>query len=156
MRKRALLTIRWRLSLALFMRPADVTIPRCALPSGGAKAEQGDGLLGGVDEVAQLRAGKRFVSEVMVALDIFVPEARFDLFCTRDASQRRECTGRWVERFSRIVVRADANTRIGPLAARRGQLDEAVVVHPQHGDPCGHVFQSAIGLEPVQRPAGQP
>ena len=64
-----------KIALALFVAPADVAIPWCALPGGGAKAEQGDGLLGAVDEIAQLRPGKGLVSEVMVALDILVPEA---------------------------------------------------------------------------------
>jgi hypothetical protein len=59
-----------KIALALFVAPADVAIPWCALPGGGAKAEQGDGLLGAVDEIAQLRPGKGLVSEVMVALDI--------------------------------------------------------------------------------------
>ena len=28
-------------------------------------------------------------------------------------------------------------------------------MHPQHGDPRGHVFESRVGLVPVEHPAGQ-
>jgi hypothetical protein len=65
-----------QVSAMLFMRSADVAIARCAHPGCGAEAEQGDGLPCRVDPVAQLRAGQRRVAKVMVALDVFVPEAR--------------------------------------------------------------------------------
>jgi hypothetical protein len=53
------------------------------------------------------------------------------------------------------MTRKSGSRPIGSFAAGRGQRDESVVVHPQHGDPGGHVFQSAVGLVPHQCLAGQ-
>ena len=63
------------IAFALLVTPADVTISWGCLPSGGTEAEQGDRLFCGVDEIALLGTGKRFIAEVMVVLDIFVPKA---------------------------------------------------------------------------------
>ena len=61
--------------LALLMAPTDKALTRCALPGGGTKAKQGDGLVPGIDEVAQLRAGQRRVTKIVVAFDILIPQA---------------------------------------------------------------------------------
>jgi hypothetical protein len=45
------------------------------LPGGGAKAEQGNRLCLTEEDVAQLGAGKGFLAEIVVAVDVFVPQA---------------------------------------------------------------------------------
>ena len=55
--------------------PADEAVTGAHFPGGGREAEQGEGeAAGGVDEVAQLGAGESGEPEVVVALDVFVPE----------------------------------------------------------------------------------
>ena len=108
------------LSLALFVAPADITVPRCTHPGGGTEAEQGDGLVRRVDEITQLGAGKGLVPEVMVALDQLVPQARFGFFAHALQHQRLEGPGGFLERLSRIAEGADAHALIGSFAAGRG------------------------------------
>ncbi len=63
-RKAGIVDDQMEMAFALFVTPADVTISRCALPSGGAKAEQGNRMVCGVNKISQLGTGKRLVAEV--------------------------------------------------------------------------------------------
>ena len=64
----------WEISLTLIVAPADIALPWSRLPSGGAKAEQGDPLCLREDDISYFRAGKWFMAELVVALSIFVPK----------------------------------------------------------------------------------
>ncbi len=64
-------------------------------------------------------------------------------------------TGRLADRLTGIGTCGDSDRCIGRLATRWGKCDESVVLHPQHGDPGGHLFQSTIDLVPCQCPTGQ-
>ena len=55
--------------------PAGETVARVGFPGGGAEAEQSQQeAVGGVDEVAQMRAQRLAIAQVVVALDELVPE----------------------------------------------------------------------------------
>ncbi len=56
--------------------PADEAVAWGSLPSGGAKAEQGERqAVTGADEVAHLGPGQVLVAEIVVAVDELVPQA---------------------------------------------------------------------------------
>jgi hypothetical protein len=61
--------------LALLMAPADKLIARRALPSGGAKAQEGDQAVIGTDPIAQLRTGEGLEAKIVVAVNEFIPPA---------------------------------------------------------------------------------
>ena len=61
--------------------------------------------------------------------------------------------GRGREQRRLGVGSEDDGLRRAPLPPRRRQLDEAVAVHGQHGDPGHHVLEPAVGLEPADAPA---
>src|ERR1039457_5068339 len=65
-----------QVALSLICRPTDELIPGFDLPGARAEAQGGDDVAGGAHEVAQLRPGHELMSEVMVALDIRVPQQR--------------------------------------------------------------------------------
>src|SRR3990172_13252706 len=60
----------------LIARPTDDLIPGFNLPGARAEAKGGYDVAGGAHEVAQLRAGHQLMPEVMMALDIRVPQQR--------------------------------------------------------------------------------
>ena len=133
-------------SLALFKGPADVPVPGRHLPSGGAEAQCGHEAIAGVDEIAHLGSWKRFVPEVMVSLDQFVPKSGTSSPPHDRERQFSKGTGREANRFSRLRSRcqtgSDASVSVDIL--RRGQRDQSVAVHAKHGDPAGHVLPAAV------------
>ena len=58
----------------LLARPANELIARLGLPGAGTEAHQGNDLIRGAHEVAQLRSGHELMTEVMMALDVRIPE----------------------------------------------------------------------------------
>ena len=54
--------------------PADVIIPGGNLPCRGGEAQKGEDLTFRFDEVPELRAGQGRIAEVMVPVDVFVPQ----------------------------------------------------------------------------------
>src|ERR1019366_5649482 len=63
-----------QMALALLAAPADGLIARLGFPGAGAEAEHGDDFSGGAHEVAQLGAGQRLMPQVVMALDVSVPQ----------------------------------------------------------------------------------
>src|ERR1017187_7405943 len=59
---------------AVFGRPADALIAWFDFPGARAEAEQSDDLAGSTHEVAQLRSGHKLVTEVMMPLDVGIPQ----------------------------------------------------------------------------------
>ena len=74
MRKRALLTIEVKVAPALVAGPADECIARFDFPGARAEAEQGEDLAVGAHEVAQLCARHGLMAEVVMALDVGIPQ----------------------------------------------------------------------------------
>jgi hypothetical protein len=62
--------------LTLFMRPADELVAWGVLPGGRAKTQQCDQAITGINPIAQLRAGQGFMTRIVVAVYVFIPQAR--------------------------------------------------------------------------------
>src|SRR3989304_1417689 len=62
------------MALTLGGSPADEEVARGGLPSRRAESQESDNFPLGLSEVAELRARQRAVSEIVVALDVLVPE----------------------------------------------------------------------------------
>ncbi len=60
----------------LSITPADEAIARRGFPGGGTKAERRHELPVDRDEVAQLRARQGRIVQIVIALDMFIPEPR--------------------------------------------------------------------------------
>jgi len=60
------------------------------LPCAGAEAEQGDELFAGENVVADLTAGQRRIAQVVVALDVLVPEPGLRAIGDWQQAQRRQ------------------------------------------------------------------
>ena len=157
MRNLGLSTTRGRFFSRSLRRPADKAVARGELPCGGGEAEHGEGpAVAVVDGVAHLGADEGLVPEVVVACDELVPEPALAGSAHDDShiegadlieSLRRRDEGRlgvWSE-----------DDRSGPVLAplRRGERDQAVLVHGEHGHPGHHVLESAVGLVPADAAA---
>lgn len=101
-----------KISLALRVAPADISVPWCGLPGGGAKAKQRNGLLLGEEEIAPLRAGQWFMPEIVVAVDVFIPQARVLLGLNALQSQRAQGMSRGANRRAGIGLRGDRDPRL--------------------------------------------
>ena len=138
-------------------RPADEGIARSELPRGGGEAEHGEGpAVAVVDGVAHLGADEGLVAEVVVAGDELVPEpalagsAHGDVHI--EGTDLVKGLGRRYEgRFG--IWSEDDWPRRGSRVLRRGERDQAVLVHGEHGHPGHHVLESAVGLEPADAAA---
>ena len=62
--------------LALIISPDDEVIARSALPCGRAKAQESDQVIYGADPITQLRARERFIAEVVIVVNEFIPQTR--------------------------------------------------------------------------------
>src|SRR5260370_26160710 len=67
-------------SSALFSGPSDQLVARFGFPGAGAEAEDSDDLTGGAHEVTQLRSRQRLMPEIMMTLDVGVPQQGVTLF----------------------------------------------------------------------------
>ena len=65
-----------KVALSLLARPADELIARLGLPGTRPEGQQGHHLAGRAHEVAQLRAGHQLMAEIVVTLDVGVPQQR--------------------------------------------------------------------------------
>ena len=75
-------------SRALRVAPADIVIARRALPSAGAESKQGEELFAGGNEIAQLCPGQCRIAEVVLAVDVFIPQLRVGALAHRHQLQR--------------------------------------------------------------------
>ena len=64
-----------QIALSLDGRPSDEFISRGCFPGGGAEPEQSQRLIFVANEVSNLGAGQRRVAQVMIAVDVFVPQS---------------------------------------------------------------------------------
>jgi hypothetical protein len=64
-------------------------------------------------------------------------------------AERLERSGRLVQLWTRIATGGDAHLRARLLTPWRGQLDEPILVHPEHRDARGHGFQATVGFAPI-------
>ena len=64
------------MALALLGGPTDEALARRRLPRCRAKPKQRENLLIGSGEVSQLRARERLVTQIVVAVDVLVPQVR--------------------------------------------------------------------------------
>ena len=55
--------------------PADEAVARGGFPGGGAKAKQGQDAVLPTSEVAQLSPRQRGVSQIVIAVDVFIPQS---------------------------------------------------------------------------------
>src|SRR5450759_399424 len=135
----------------LLARPANELIARLGLPGAGTEAHQGNDLIRGAHEVAQLRSGHELMTEVMMALDVRIPEQGVAL-CPHqiDAEPSQIHRGHGCGfKYSALDVRMRPITH-GPGVSRRRQRDEAVSLHPQQRHTAAHILEPAVSSAPVQ------
>ena len=125
-------------------------------PSGGAKAEQGQDAAFGTSEVAQLSTRQGLVSQIVVAVDVFIPQSGVGAAQDRlqmqagqlvhgSGQQRLWCAAESVLDWARASLRV----------ARGRQLQQPLPMHAQHGHPAAHLLEATVRLEPAQELAGQ-
>src|SRR5450759_604874 len=125
-----------QVSLALLAAPADGVIARLSFPGARAEAEHGDDFPCSAHEVAQLRTGQGLMSEVVMALDVGVPQQGVALLDDQIDGDRGQ-----------VHARGDQGRQHGSLDlgmpligdglgfAWRGQSEERVGLHLEQGHP---------------------
>jgi hypothetical protein len=66
-----------QITFPLLPRPTDEGIAWVGFPGTGAKAERCNDLAAGADKVTQLRARQRLMPQVVMSLDVRIPQSRF-------------------------------------------------------------------------------
>lgn len=140
-----------QIAFSLLRAPADEMIARLYLPGARAEIQGGDDVACGTDKVAQLRAGRQLMSQIMMAFDIYVPQQRFGFGADEIKLKGGEFDGGYVRRLENRLL----DVRIRPVdgglwISRRRQCEQAIGLHAQHGHPTAHVFEPAVGSPPVQ------
>lgn len=109
----------------------------------------------GVDEVAQLCAGQGLVAEVVVTVDVFIPQRRI-------GAPVNEAETATPARHVRAARAAPGGPFLGSSVNGAGAFDSAVAaarwpigLHAQHRDPAGHLFHPPSGFVPRQPLAGE-
>ena len=62
--------------MSMLRAPTEELIPGSGLPGSGPKSQQGHELPLDGDEVTQLRTGEMCIPQVVMALDVFIPQPR--------------------------------------------------------------------------------
>ena len=93
------------------------------------------------------------VAQVVVALDVLVPQARDRSACHQAQRQGPDLVHGLQQRALRIAGRRGGEVRAAACGAdlRGRQRDQAVVVHAQQCHAAGHVLELAVGLEPGEQ-----
>src|SRR5208337_4653727 len=119
-----------QVSRTLIVRPADELISRLGFPGAGAEAQQCDDLTRGAHEVAQLRARHELMTEVVITLDVGVPQQRVALCAHENDAEPRQIhrrNDRRLEHGAFDVGMRPINHR--SCVPRRRQREEAVSLH---------------------------
>ena len=105
-------------------------------------------------EVAQLGPGQGAETEVMVALDVFVPQAAAGVAGAqgRDAQRAQVAQASRGRQQGRGLGGGRQRGRAAPgrRAEPRGQREQAVAFHAQQGHAGAHVLEPAVGLAPAE------
>ncbi len=142
--------------LALVGGPANEVVAGRGLPGCGTEAQHPQQDAVTVDEVAQLRAGEGVEAQVVILRDEIVPAARGYGVADEVEGETGEVAAGAGERGARGRGAAGDGGGTCVFMLRLGQGDQAVTVHAQQRDAAGHVFESAVGLEPVELGADRP
>src|SRR5579885_1306736 len=138
-------------AFSLLARPADELVARLGLPGACPEGQQGHHLAGGAHEVAQLRAGNELMPQIVVTLNVSVPQQRLTLVADRidrEPSQIHRWDARGLEH--RLLDLRASEVRRGLGVPRRRQADQAIGLHPQQRHPAAHVLQAPIGAAPAE------
>ena len=131
--------------------PADERIPGGALPRRGGEAQKGEDVTFRSYEVPQLRSRQGRIAEVVVLLDVGVPEgARAlldDLDIERAPGHRVGLGQRKKFRLLQVIVRR-------PLRGR--QEDMTIPLHAEKSDAAAHLLQAPVGFPPLDLLAERP
>ena len=93
-------------------------------------------------------------AEVVVAVDEFIPQAGVPAAADRLQLQRGQGMGGCMDGVLRAGFGAGLHARLRALATRGRQLDQAVLLHAQHGHPAGHLLQplTSVGFLTLSLP----
>ena len=144
-------------ALSLGVGPTDPTISGGELPRGGGKAKEGHYLVLRSGEVAQLGSRERAVAAVVVAGDVFVPQVGLGAGRDEVEVEVGELVDRGGERGAGVAGRGAAavGAAIAVAVVRKGEGDQAVAFHAEHGDAAGHVLAPAVEAYPSELVADQ-
>src|ERR1022692_756499 len=140
-----------QIARTLLVRPANELISRIGFPGACAEGKQGNELIRSAYEVAQLRSGHELVAEVVMALDVRIPEQGIALCPHQIDGEPSQIHRRHARGFKYSTL--DLRMRLisyGLGISRRRQRDEAVSLHPQQRHTAAHVFEPAVGSPPIQ------
>ena len=142
-----------KVAFSLRVSPADKVIPGSYFPGCGTEAEQGQNTIGVMGEVTDLSAWKGLISQVVIAVNVFVPQVRLVPLGNQLQSEAREFAGGeiaglwWGLSFRGT---ADIRTTVAVGITRRWQSNQFVLCHAQHGYPAAHVFQLPVRAAPAK------
>jgi len=148
-------------ALTLLGGPTDEPVSGLSFPGGGPEPKQGNGVSGSTDEIANLVPRERLISQVVVALKVFVVEVGFLTGCDGFKLEVSEFLWRRnVDGGNRVGLLG--TPKIGfavvvPVAGGR-QTQQTVFLHAEHGDATAHLLEpSVVALpgEPLADEAGK-
>jgi hypothetical protein len=140
-----------QVAAALLVSPADGIIARFDFPGARTEAECGDDFTAGANQVPQLCSRQELMAKIVMTLDVGIPEQRVLFLGDQIDTQPRQIDG-WDAAWGENGL---LDLRMRPISDRfesfgRWQGNEAISLHPQHGDATTHVFEFAVRSSPVQ------
>jgi hypothetical protein len=140
-----------QVAATLCARPADDVVARFDFPGARTEAERGDYVPFGAHEVTQLCPWHQLMTQVVVALDIRVPQQRVALVAHQIDAEPSKVDSRDTAGLEHRVLDVGIlpiRDRLG--VSRRWQRDQTSGLHAQQCHTATHVFELTIRTSPVQ------
>ena len=120
--------------------------------AGGAKAKQGQDAVLPTSEVAQLSPRQRGVSQIVIAVDVFIPQSGVRAAQDRLQMHAGQLMHRSGQRRLWGAPESVLDSARASFAVARGrQLQKPLTMHAQHGHPAAHLLEAPVRFAPLEQ-----